>query len=91
MPKLAFLDPTKTGRAAEDLENQLHHLVVGQEDAIHQIVRAYLRRIFDIELEMVRRRIQIAAASKPFLVNVTDSAREFLLVEGTDFRYGRGS
>jgi ATP-dependent Clp protease ATP-binding subunit ClpA len=80
MPKLALLDPTKTGRPAEDLENQLHHLVVGQEDAIHQIVRAYL------ELEMVRRRIQIAAASKPFLVNVTDSAREFLLVEGTDFR-----
>ena len=47
-----------------------------------------LRRIVDIELEMVQQRIQTAAASKPFLVNVTDSAREFLLVEGTDFRYG---
>src|SRR3984893_2377414 len=47
-----------------------------------------LRRIVDIELEMVQRRIQTAAASKPFLVNVTDAAREFLLVEGTDFRYG---
>src|SRR5712692_5942570 len=41
MAKLASLDPSKTGRQAEDLENQLHHLVVGQEDAIHQIVRAY--------------------------------------------------
>jgi hypothetical protein len=40
---------------------------------------------------MVQQRIQIAAASKPFLVNVTDSAREFLLVGGTDFSYGRGS
>ena len=47
-----------------------------------------LRRIVDIELELVQERIQTAAESKPFLVNVTDSAREFLLVEGTDFRYG---
>src|SRR5467141_3496453 len=47
-----------------------------------------LRRIVDIELEMVQQRIQTAAASKPFVVDVTDAAREFLLVEGTDFRYG---
>jgi ATP-dependent Clp protease ATP-binding subunit ClpA len=36
----------------------------------------------------VQQRIASAAASKPFLLNVTDSAREFLLTEGTDFRYG---
>jgi ATP-dependent Clp protease ATP-binding subunit ClpB len=47
-----------------------------------------LRRIVDIELEMVQQRIQTAAVNKPFLVQVTDTAREFLLVEGTDFRYG---
>ena len=47
-----------------------------------------LRRIVDIELAMVQRRIQAAAASKTFLVNVTDTAKEFLLVEGTDCRYG---
>ena len=47
-----------------------------------------LRRIVDIELEMVQQRIQTAASSKPFVVNVTDTAREFLLVEGTDLRYG---
>src|SRR6266478_4062200 len=46
-----------------------------------------LRRIVDIELEMVQQRIQTAAASKPFVMNVTDTAREFLLVEGTDLRY----
>jgi ATP-dependent Clp protease ATP-binding subunit ClpA len=234
MSKLVLLDPTKTGKQAEDLENRLHHSVVGQDEAIHQIVRAYqthvaglspvgrpignflflgptgsgktriveataesllknsravikidcaefqhsheiakligsppgylghrethallsqaalnqhhtdttkgfhvpsfdepscngklstrisrtgveaarrkftpefinrldkivvfrslgeeeLRRIVDIELGMVQQRIQTAAASKPFLVNVTDSAKEFLLMEGTDFRYG---
>jgi ATP-dependent Clp protease ATP-binding subunit ClpB len=47
-----------------------------------------LRRIVDIELELVQQRIQAAAGSKPFLVEVTDSAKEFLLTEGTDFRYG---
>ena len=47
-----------------------------------------LRRIVDIEIEMVQQRIQTAAAGKPFVVNVTDAAREFLLVEGTDLRYG---
>src|SRR2546425_11669838 len=41
MPKLTLLDPNKTGRQAEDLENKLRRLVVGQDDAIHQIVRAY--------------------------------------------------
>ena len=41
MSKLTLLDPTKTGKAAEDLENQLRHSVIGQEEAIHQIVRAY--------------------------------------------------
>src|ERR1700704_2626754 len=41
MPKLVLLDPTKTGRQAEELENQPHHFVVGQEEAMHQIVRAY--------------------------------------------------
>jgi ATP-dependent Clp protease ATP-binding subunit ClpA len=35
------LDPTRTGRQAEDLENNLRHLVIGQDEAIHQIVRAY--------------------------------------------------
>jgi len=47
-----------------------------------------LRRIVDIELDVVQERIQTAAASKPFLVDVTESAREFLLTEGTDLRYG---
>jgi ATP-dependent Clp protease ATP-binding subunit ClpB len=47
-----------------------------------------LRRIIDIELEMVQQRVQTAAPSNPFLFNVTDAARQFLLAEGTDVRYG---
>src|SRR5216684_5722983 len=41
MPTLALLDTSKKGRPAEELENKLRHLVVGQDEAIHQIVRAY--------------------------------------------------
>jgi hypothetical protein len=41
MPRLALLDPTRTGRQADDLENRLGPLIVGQDEAIHQIVRAY--------------------------------------------------
>jgi ATP-dependent Clp protease ATP-binding subunit ClpB len=47
-----------------------------------------LRRIVDIELEIVQERVRTAAGSKSFLVDVTDTAREFLLVEGTDLKYG---
>ena len=38
---LALLDPTQTGRKAEDLENKVRQFVVGQGEAIQQVVRAY--------------------------------------------------
>ena len=63
--------------------NRLDKIVV-----FRPLGRAELCRIVDIELEMVQARIQNAAPDKPFGLNVTDSAREFLLTEGTDSRYG---
>jgi ATP-dependent Clp protease ATP-binding subunit ClpB len=47
-----------------------------------------LNRIIDIELELVQQRIRTAAAGQPFLINVTDGAKKFLLTEGIDLRYG---
>lgn len=41
MPRLALLDPNRTGKQADDLEKNLRHLVIGQDEAIQQIVRAY--------------------------------------------------
>ena len=38
---LALLDATVTGTKARDLETTLHRLVIGQEEAIHEIVRTY--------------------------------------------------
>ncbi|MDQ1473004.1 MAG: ATP-dependent Clp protease ATP-binding subunit ClpC, partial [Bryobacterales bacterium] len=63
--------------------NRLDNIVV-----FKSLGKEELRRIVDIELAMVQQRIQSGGANKPFLVNVTDTAREFLLMEGTDFRYG---
>ena len=50
--------------------------------------REELQRIVDIELELVQERIHAASAGKPFQINVSGGARELLLREGTDFRYG---
>src|SRR6202171_2126596 len=38
---LALLDATVTGTKAKDLESRLRRLVIGQEEAIHEIVRTY--------------------------------------------------
>src|SRR6202789_2486623 len=64
--------------------NRLNNIVV-----FKSLGKEELRRIVDIELEMVQQRIQAAAANKTaFLVNVTDTAKEFLLGGGPDSRYG---
>jgi len=47
-----------------------------------------LEKILDIELEMVQQRIQTAAQSEALQLSVADSARQLVLREGTDSRYG---
>lgn len=49
---------------------------------------AELRRILDIELRMVQQRVLIASGANPFIFTVNPAAREFLLSEGTDVKYG---
>jgi ATP-dependent Clp protease ATP-binding subunit ClpB len=63
--------------------NRLDKIVVFKSLGVEE-----LRQIVDIELELVQQRVEAAAGSKPFLVEVADSAKEFLLAEGVDFRYG---
>jgi len=50
--------------------------------------REELESIIDVEIEQVQQRIDAAGAAEPFLIQLTDSARGFLLMEGTDSRYG---
>ena len=70
-------------RFSPEFMNRLDHIVV-----FKSLGEAELRQIVDVELDMVKRRVEIAAAGCPFLINVTTSAKEFLLLEGTDFQYG---
>ncbi|HXG92562.1 MAG TPA: AAA family ATPase [Blastocatellia bacterium] len=46
-----------------------------------------LRKILDLELNKVRRRIEEGGGER-FYFTLTESAKEFLLSEGTDLRYG---
>jgi ATP-dependent Clp protease ATP-binding subunit ClpA len=48
---------------------------------------AELRQILDIELALVQRRINEGAGER-FTFALTNEAKEFLLVEGTEYRYG---
>ena len=54
----------------------------------HPLGARELRTILQIELEQVDERIRKARADKRFVIDVTDSARNFLLMEGTDLKYG---
>jgi len=49
---------------------------------------ADLKKILSIELGMLQDRIFNSAQTTPFVFNVTEPARNFLLREGTDIKYG---
>jgi len=49
---------------------------------------AELRKILTLELNMVQQRIFSSANGAPFVFSLTDGARDFLLREGTDMKYG---
>ena len=47
-----------------------------------------LRRILRLELNVVQQRIFNSPTGAPFVFSCTDAAKEFLLREGTDVKYG---
>jgi ATP-dependent Clp protease ATP-binding subunit ClpB len=49
---------------------------------------AELRKILDIELNMVQQRIFNTSPEKSFVFKASDEAKDFLLTEGTDLKYG---
>ena len=54
----------------------------------HPLGAAELRKILTIELNVVQQRIFSAAHAAPFVFSVTEEAKDFLLIEGTDLKYG---
>jgi ATP-dependent Clp protease ATP-binding subunit ClpB len=63
--------------------NRLDRIVVFKSLGVEE-----LRRIVDIELELLQARIRAATSDKPFLLDMSDSAKSFLLAQGTDLNYG---
>ena len=49
---------------------------------------AELRKVLGMELNMVQQRIFSTAASAPFVFSATEAAKDYLLREGTDLKYG---
>jgi ATP-dependent Clp protease ATP-binding subunit ClpA len=47
-----------------------------------------LRRILDVELHHLQQRIMSLGADRLFVLSLADCAREYLLREGTDLKYG---
>jgi ATP-dependent Clp protease ATP-binding subunit ClpA len=62
--------------------NRLDKVVV-----FHPLKRAELDEVLDIELGQVQKRV-LDSTTRPFYFRITSEAREFLLEEGTDQRYG---
>jgi ATP-dependent Clp protease ATP-binding subunit ClpA len=50
--------------------------------------QAELRQILDIELRAVQRRVLTASGPNPFIFTVSPAAKDFLLAEGADMKYG---
>src|SRR5665213_3553236 len=47
-----------------------------------------LKKILDIELNLVQQRIFNAPAERAFVFTVSDNSKDYLLTEGTDMKYG---
>jgi ATP-dependent Clp protease ATP-binding subunit ClpB len=67
---------------APEFMNRIDKVVV-----FHPLQREQLEQILEIELTLVQQRV-LEAAGGPFMFRVAPAAREFLLREGTDLKYG---
>jgi len=63
--------------------NRIDKLVVFQP-----LGAAQLRKVLGMELNLVQQRIFSTAASAPFVFSATEAAKDYLLRQGTDLKYG---
>jgi len=52
------------------------------------LTHEHLRKVLDLELLSLQNRIIASQGEKMFVINCTQNAKEFLLREGTDLKYG---
>jgi ATP-dependent Clp protease ATP-binding subunit ClpA len=54
----------------------------------HALGQAELRKILDLELNILQQRLFNSPSAMPFGFSLTDGAKEYVLREGTDLKYG---
>jgi ATP-dependent Clp protease ATP-binding subunit ClpB len=54
----------------------------------HPLGHGELRQILELELNMVQERIFLGPSAVPFVFALSERSKDFLLVEGTDLKYG---
>jgi ATP-dependent Clp protease ATP-binding subunit ClpA len=54
----------------------------------HPLCAEDLRKILNIELNMVQQRVFSTSNVAPFVFSLTEAAKDYLLLEGTDMKYG---
>jgi ATP-dependent Clp protease ATP-binding subunit ClpB len=54
----------------------------------HPLGECELKKILQLELNIVQQRIFNSATGAPFVFSLTDGAKDYLLKEGTDLKYG---
>lgn len=70
-------------RFSPEFMNRIDKVVV-----FRTLTEEQLRKILEIELDEVQKRIMASKAERQFIFRCTDRAKEFLLREGTDLKYG---
>src|SRR5437899_7345852 len=70
-------------RFTPEFMNRLDKVLV-----FHPLGEAELRKILNIELNLLQQRIFSSSTPTPFFFALTSSAKDFLLREGTDLKYG---
>jgi ATP-dependent Clp protease ATP-binding subunit ClpB len=63
--------------------NRLDKIIVFQPLGVEEI-----RKILDIELDMVQQRILATSCGAPFVFQTTEAAKSYLLQQGVDLKYG---
>ena len=61
---------------------------VGAEFKLVDLFSPELRKILGLELNILQQRIFNSSTTTPFVFSLTEAAKDFLLREGTDMKYG---
>jgi ATP-dependent Clp protease ATP-binding subunit ClpB len=90
-PNVSELDQKIYRTASEAAKRKFSPEFMNRIDKVivfRSLQSAHMEAILDIELERVQERIMSSTHGKPFVFQCTAAAREFLLAEGTDAKYG---